>query len=65
MSAPAATAFRIAATSSNCIFTHRPDYLIDKFELPRNAGIIVFGHVHPPIDGMARFGVLNEKEQQG
>jgi hypothetical protein len=36
---------------------HRPDKLLDKFELPRNAGIIVFGHVHPSVTGMARFEV--------
>ena len=57
MSVPVATAFRIAATSSNRILMHRPDNLSDMFELPRNAGINVFGHVHPPINGMARFEV--------
>ena len=50
MSAPAATAFRIAATPSNRILMHRPDNLTDKFELLRNAGIIVFGHVHPSME---------------
>jgi hypothetical protein len=38
---------------------------MDKFELPHNTSIIVFGHVHPPTKGMGWFGVLNEKEQQG
>jgi hypothetical protein len=44
---------------------HRPDNLNDKFELPRNAGINVVGHVHTSIDETARLGVLNEKKQQG